>query len=88
MMNEIVTVNGKYHFPGNQVKVLNSSAAVSRERIFVSPLKEALTDFGKGNIRVDLRVRRPVYRQKPIVAARTADYLFLYAKISTHAKNT
>lgn len=48
MMNEIVTVNGKYHFPGNQVKVLNSSAAVSRERIFISPLKKAFDRLREG----------------------------------------
>ena len=60
------------------MRILNSPAAVSRESVF------DLTDirwigFGKVNTGVDMRVRRPVYRQILIVRCENSE-LFIFVQ--------
>ena len=72
--NEIITVNEVANIwsnmlkhmsftSGNQVWILNSSAAVYREAVSIMPLESNTIQSGKADIAYDLWVRRPVYRQ-------------------------
>ena len=72
--NEIITVNEVTNIwsnmlkhisftSGNQVWILNSSAAVYREAVSIMPLESNTIQSGKADITYDLWVRRPVYRQ-------------------------
>ena len=71
------------------MRILNSSAAVSRESVFDMPLminiyyllsyRYEMIGFGKVNTGVDMRVRRPVYRQILIVRCENSE-LFIFVQ--------